>query len=84
MFPVFIHNFILLHLTHKISDSFFERVQAFTPIISDDNMSSCEMDLSLEELDVIIHKSPLNKSPGPDGLPFEFYRTFWQDIKSLF
>ncbi len=46
-------------------------------------MSSCEMDLSLEELDVIIHKSPLNKSPGPDGLPFEFYRTFWQDIKEF-
>ncbi len=45
-------------------------------------MSSCEMDLYLEELNVIIHKSPLNKSPGPDGLPFEF-RTFWQDINEF-
>ena len=24
-----------------------------------------------------------NKSPGSDGLPSEFYKTFWQDIKYL-
>lgn len=67
----------------QFADSFFERVQAFTPIISDGNRSSCEMDLTMEELDMITQKAPLNKSPGPDGLPFEFYRTFWQDIKKL-
>lgn len=37
----------------------------------------------MEELDMIIQKAPLNKSPGLDGLPFEFYRTFWQDINKL-
>ena len=24
----------------------------------------------------------LNKSPGEDGLPIEFYRTFWNEIKT--
>lgn len=86
-----VSNFISNFYTHRYSssfkpqfaDSFFERVQAFTPIISDGNRSSCEMDLTMEELDMIIQKAPLNKSPGPDGLPFEFYRTFWQDINKL-
>ena len=25
-----------------------------------------------------------NKSPGQDGLPVEFYKHFWDDIKNLF
>ena len=25
----------------------------------------------------------LNKSPGSDGNPIEFYRSFWDDIKSV-
>lgn len=32
-------------------------------------------------MDSLITKNPFNKSPGPDGLPFEFYRSFWNDIK---
>ncbi|MGL4561575.1 MAG: RNA-directed DNA polymerase [Brevinema sp.] len=37
----------------------------------------------MEELDILITKTPFNKSPGPDGFPFEFYRSFWSDIKYL-
>jgi len=68
--PQFADSIIYLFL-------FFLRGQAFTPIIRDGNWSSCEMDLTMEELDIIIQKAPLNKSPGPDGLPFEFYRKFY-------
>ena len=25
-----------------------------------------------------------NKSPGQDGLPVEFYKYFWDDIKNVF
>ncbi len=65
-------------MVSKFFSSFYSQLYTSTFNVY---MSSCEMDLSLEELNVIIHKSPLNKSPGLDGLPFEFYRTFWQDIK---
>ena len=26
----------------------------------------------------------LNKSPGLDGIPAEFYNSFWDDIKSVY
>ena len=31
----------------------------------------------------MIRKSPSNKSPGPDGVTFEFYITFWDEIRLL-
>lgn len=37
----------------------------------------------MKELDDIIKKTPFNKSPGPDGLPFEFYRCFWEEIREF-
>ncbi len=58
----------------NMKNAFFQRVQAFTPIVCDENMSSCEMYLILKELNVIIQKAPLNKSPGPDGLPLKLSR----------
>ena len=39
----------------------------------------------IEEIEVInvIEQMALNKTPGDDGLPVEFYRTFWPNIKDL-
>lgn len=37
----------------------------------------------MKELDGVISKSHVNTSPGPDGLPFEFHKVFWDDIKDL-
>lgn len=56
---------------------------SFIPKISQKNIDLCESPLSINELDDVIKKAPSNKSPGPDGLPFEFYRTFWEDIKEM-
>ena len=35
------------------------------------------------ECDEALRNMKDNKSPGSDGLPSEFYKTFWQDIKNL-
>src|SRR6185295_10946361 len=32
--------------------------------------------ISAEELEMVVRKLPLRKSPGPDGLPYEWYRTY--------
>ncbi|MDE1906295.1 MAG: reverse transcriptase family protein, partial [Rhodospirillales bacterium] len=36
--------------------------------------------LTLEELEAAVRSAALGKSPGPDGLPYEFYVAFWEDI----
>ena len=38
-------------------------------------------DLTLDEIAAAIKEMKSNKSPGEDGLPIEFYRIFWEDIK---
>jgi hypothetical protein len=37
--------------------------------------------LTLGELHYLIQHSSRNKSPGTDGICYEFYRTHWEDIK---
>ena len=45
--------------------------------------TSCEGEITIEECTNAIFKMKLNRSPGLDGLNVEFYRHFWNDIKSL-
>lgn len=65
------------------TDSFFDKVTPFITQISDLSESFCDVPLTRKELDDVVVKSPSNKSPGPDGLSFEFYRVFWNYIKDL-
>lgn len=44
---------------------------------------SLEGNIQESECKEAIDKMKLNKSPGSDGLPVEFYKTFWEDIKIL-
>lgn len=47
-------------------------------------LEDCEglaRDLSEEELTVAMKSFKLNKTPGNDGLPIEFYSSFWEVIK---
>lgn len=43
----------------------------------------CDSDLRIEEVDAILLKLRLNKSPGSDGLTANFYHFFWKDIRIL-
>ena len=40
------------------------------------------LDIDLQETEKAMKMMQLNKSPGEDGLPIEFYRAFWNEIKT--
>lgn len=45
-----------------------------------EQQSSLDKPLSIEELRTALFQSSPGKSPGNDGLPYEFYKTFWELI----
>jgi len=53
-------------------------LDVLTPSSAD--LTVCEGSLTSAELASSVHSAPRNKSPGPDGLPFEFYKTFWDTL----
>ena len=52
-------------------------------ILSEEEAQLLEGEISNRECYVAIKNMKLNKSSGSDGIPVEFYLTFWTDIKDL-
>ena len=52
--------------------------------ISDRDRIKCEKTFSTDEVYQAVKSMRLNRSPGNDGLPIEFYVTFWEEIKEVF
>ena len=86
----FLHSDIELILTTFYKDLFTKSaidMQIQTEIIDDLELSltdleraNCEGSLSNQELFAALKGLQTGKSPGSDGLPTEFYLTFWNDI----
>ena len=53
------------------------------PQISNNTKIICDDELTLEEIHKAVKSLALNKTPGIDGLPVEFYIVLWEDIKDL-
>ena len=51
------------------------------PRMTQECKNNLTSDIQLDEIEKSIKMMQLNKSPGEDGLPIEFYRTFWNEIK---
>ena len=58
---------------------FLESIEA--PRLTNDESESIEGQITEFELLKALQSCKNNKTPGSDGLPSEFYRTFWPDIK---
>ena len=56
-------------------DTYLHNVN-FQNILSDEQKYLCEGKISGEEIYVVIGQLKLRKSPGLDGIPSEFYKTF--------
>ena len=64
-----------------INDVFFPDTEH--TVISTDGKHACERYISMDEIKEFILKMKNNKTPGVDGLPIEFYKIFWHDIKDI-
>ena len=52
--------------------------------ITPQQRASLDKIITKEELDEIVSKLPKNKTPEPDGIPAEFYQTYWIMIEHLY
>lgn len=52
--------------------------------LSEADCAFCEQPLSASELRAALQKLPSGKCPGIDGLPTEFFRTFWLQLATPF
>ena len=50
-------------------------------VINDSDNLNLTEDITIDELHTIIKNMEPNKSPGIDGIPVEFYQTYWDIIK---
>ena len=53
------------------------------PQISETSKEICDQPICLEEVKKAVSEMKNNKSPGPDGIPAEFYKIFWNDISDI-
>ena len=53
------------------------------PCISDESKLLCDLPLTITEIEKAIKCMANNKTPGPDGIPVEFYKIFWSEVSSL-
>ena len=54
------------------------------PKLSEEQQKQCEGSISSEECFRLLNSFDLNKTPGNDGIPIEFYKTFWEVLKDSF
>lgn len=52
--------------------------------VSPENKEKLNSLITKEELELAVMKLRRNKSPGPDGIPAEFYQYFWHLIQDLY
>ena len=52
--------------------------------LSQDKINLCGEDLTEKDLYDSLKSMQNNKSQGNDGLPKEFYETFWNELKEIF
>ena len=64
-------------------DSYISSLENIT-CLSNEDKSFCDTFPTLEECEIAVKEMKTNKSPGIDGLPNEFYKTFWKDLDNLF
>ena len=58
--------------------------QNLIPKISEKNRRKLEIGITKERIEKTIKKLGKNKTPGSDGLTYEFYQKFWPELQDIF
>jgi hypothetical protein len=53
------------------------------PSLKDYEQEECDAPLTLQELTTALHNTNWGKSPGVDGLTYDFYKEFWDPLGPL-
>ena len=69
-----------INVDMRINDFFTQNVCS----LNDDEREICEGKLNENEILSALKEMKNNKSPGSDGISTEFYKIFWNDIKSFY
>ena len=57
------------------------KIRGLIPQLSDEDKEFLKKEPDIADLEDSLKATEPNKSPGNDGLPYEFYKKFWSDIK---
>ena len=71
-----------VNLDSQEANYFFS--QPNIPRLSDFDKQSCEGELTINECKDVLKTFDNGKTPGNDGLPIEFYKTFWDVVGKYF
>ena len=63
----------------EISETFFNSDKIET--LADTEKQSCDKQITLKECEKVMKSFKNDKSPGNDGLTYEFYKTIWNAIR---
>ena len=66
---------------NKVLQNFLQDIEV--PQISEENKMQCEEDLIETEITRALKEMKNKKTPGTDGLPAEFYKVCWIDMKQI-
>ena len=75
-------NDCMANVPIEIKHNFLTPIPHIT--LSDDLKQKCEGVITEDELTEVLKLTKNNKSPGIDGLPYEFYKLFWDKIRDIF
>ncbi|GKB93871.1 RNA-directed DNA polymerase, eukaryota, partial [Tanacetum coccineum] len=81
--PATVKNEFLCHFQKQFSPPQPSRIcfdYIFPTRLSSDLVEDLERDVSYDEVKAAVWDCGTNKSPGPDGFSFEFYRKYWSFI----